>query len=275
VIGVTELLATLPFGAGGGAALILLIVLSRRGGESRPVQRAPLPVVAVVLAALTIPAGLLASLGLGGLFVESLLLPPLAHTGQLVVSEPRAPSWAHLHASGLLAVWLALPGLLALGVLLVSRRRSWVFAGVLAAGGWLGFGIGVAAGLWLLPPAVVELAGGQLPGATVSLVHLVDSLVSGLMAFGVAGGCGPIVALLAARSWPALRRMLIATVVMPAGALLVAALATPPDIITQLLVAVPIGASWLAGLATGAVVVALRRRRRQPRCVVAPRRRGA
>jgi hypothetical protein len=265
VIGAVELLLTLLFALGGGGTLILLFVFLRRGAETGAEPRAPLPVIPTVLASLTIPAALVASLGLGGRFVESVLLPRLAGVGQLLLTDGRDPFAAHVHASWLLAVWLALPGTIALGVLLASRRRSWIAALGLAVSGWLGFGVGIGAGLWLIPTATAGIASSQLPGAMVSLVDLVKAVVAGLTVLGVAGACAPIVGLLAMSSWPALRRMLLATAVMPAVALAVAALATPPDALSQLLVGATIGSSWLVGLAAGAVIRVLRRDRGRPR----------
>jgi len=162
---------------------------------------------------------------------------------------------------GLAVAWFVLPGLLATGGLLGSRRRSWRWAAGLAAVGWAGFGLGLAAGVVVVVPLVTGMYDRSLPGTMVHLVGPVSSVVKGVLVFGVAGACGAVAWFLAGSSPEALRRIVQLTLLMPAGALLVAAMTTPADLMTQLAAAALIGVSWLMGLGAGAITTSLRRPR--------------
>jgi Sec-independent protein secretion pathway component TatC len=81
--------------------------------------------------------------------------------------------------------------------------------------------------------------------------ELVETSAAFLMTFGVVGACGPSVFVVAAGSQTGMRRMLLATLGMPGGALLFGAIYTPPDVLTQMLAAAMVAVSWLLGLAAG------------------------
>ena len=259
-MGVIELLLSLLFAVGGGAALVVGLVIAARRQHPPPPTRPPLPRLPLVVALLSLIAAPALGLQLGGLALEHLLLPWLSTQASLVMTAPQDPHAAQLRCAGLVTLWMALPGLLAVGWLLLSRTRSGWSTLLLGSLGWLGFGAGMAFAWWLVLPQAMDTLGASMPGASVDLVPMVGAVVAGLAALGTAGACGPVVWLLAGSSRRALGRMVLATAAMPAGALIVAALTTPPDVLSQLILATLIGLAWLVGLAGGAVTVALRGR---------------
>jgi Sec-independent protein secretion pathway component TatC len=255
-----ELLLALVLGLGGVVVLVLTVVVGRGREPGPPVtSRPPLPLLPISLALLTVFAAPLLGMGLGGVVTERLLLPVFSGLGSLALTTPPDPTWARLRGGGLLTLWLALPGLLATAWLLLARARSWQGASLLGALGWLGFGGGLAVGRWLVLPAALSGMSSPGPELAVALDDVVAMATAGMLALGVAGASGPVVWMLAGSSRRALRRMLQATAVMPAGALALGALTTPPDVVSQLVVAAMLGLCWLAGLAAGAVTMALRR----------------
>ncbi len=257
-MGLLELLLAIPLAVGGGAVTLVLAVLAWRNPGAASPARSPLPLPPLLLSLLCVITAPLIGVGLGALALEHLLLPQL-ELARLVITAPQDQLGAQLRGAGLLTAWLALPGMLAAARLLLSRDRSWKAAALLGSVGWLGFGLGLVMGRWLVLPAVLgELA---VPGSeiTIELTQAAGMAASAQLALGVVGACGPVVWLVAGSSHVALRWTTIATMLMPAGALTLAALTTPPDVISQVVVAALIGLCWLVGLALGAVTVKLRR----------------
>jgi Sec-independent protein secretion pathway component TatC len=258
MMGLIELLTTAVLALGGGAVFVAALVAARRGrGELD--ARPPLPLLPLVVALLAVTAAPLVGLLLSGPSADLLLLPAFPNEHLIISTSPAEVFAAQLRGGGLITLWFALPGLLATGWLLTAHTRSWTGAALLGGLGWLGFGTGLALGRSLVVPAVMTMAVNPEIGAHVRLGELVATSAAALLVMGGVGACIPVVAVLAGASRRALRRMSIATAVMPAGALLVAGLTTPPDLISQLLVAIVIGLCWLVGLGAGALWVVLRR----------------
>ncbi len=259
MIGPIELVFTAVTALAGGIAWVAGLVLLRRGAPADPVERAPLPWIPLVLALLAVPAALPAGLLLGGFVIDGVLLAVGADGGRVVLREPGDVLATYPSGMALVSLWFLLPGLLASAALLVSRERRWPWALLLAATAWVGFGLGLVLGavVWV-PMALGALEQGST-GIAVSLVDLISSIVGGMATFGVAGACAPVAWVLAGRSLEALRTTALSTLWMPGGALLVAMVTTPPDPMTQLVVATFIGTSWLLGLGAGAITAWLRR----------------
>jgi len=243
-----------------GVTLLVLALrrTARRLGATRP-ARAALPVLPLLIALLALLVAPVLGLVLRELVLEHLLLPCFGNEALLLVTSPTVPLLAGLYGGGLLALWLALPGLLASGWLVLSRRRTWTTALLLGILGWTGFGLGLSLGRWLVLPAMLGGLSATMGEASFDLSELARAASTGLAVLGLAGACAPVVWLLSSSSKNALLRVLLASLAMPAGALVIGALTTPPDLISQLLVATLLGLSWLAGLAAGAVTVLLRR----------------
>jgi len=260
-MGVIELLLSVLFTVGGTIVMALVLLLARRSQGEAPGPRPPLPLLPLLVAALVVVSAPAIGLGLGGVALEHLLLPASVDQLRVVQTSPTDLIGAQLRGAGLLALWLALPGLLAAGRLLLGRDRSWRAAWLLGAGGWMGFGAGLVLGRWVLLPAAMGVLVPPGPEFTLALVDMAGTAAATLLALGIAGALAPVVWLLAGASRAALRLTFIATAAMPAAALIVAGLTTPPDLISQLVVASAMGLCWLAGLCAGALTVFLRRGR--------------
>ncbi len=258
-MGPVELLLGLLTGAVGVAVLVVLALVLRRRDAPAVEPRAPLPWLALLLALLGLLVSPLLGFGLGGVVLEGLVSPCVDGLGAATVGELHEPVLARVYAGGLVALWLGLPAALALGWLLGSRSRSVGGAVALAVLCLGGFTLGVLLGrLWVVP-AVTQGLGELLPGASVQLLELVRTVVSALAVLGLAGACAPVAWLLSSRSQSALLWTAVASAAMPGCVLVVAAIATPPDLISQLLVALLLGTSWLLGLGAGALSSLVRR----------------
>lgn len=260
MMGLLELLLTAVLALGGGAVFVAALVMVARRAHGEQSERPPLPQLPLVVALLSIVSAPLVGLLLSAPTAELLLLPALPDKQLIISTSPTEVFAAQLLAGALLTLWFALPGLLATGWLLLAPTRSWSGAALLGGLGGLGFGTGLALGRWLVVPVVLTATVSPEIGAQVRLGLLTTASARALLILGVAGACLPVVAVLAGASRSALRRMSIVTLLMPAGALLMAALTTPPDLISQLVVAFVIGLCWLLGLGGGALAVPLRRR---------------
>lgn len=213
---------------------------ARTDGEEAPPLRRPVPWLAMLLfLGLLVPAAVAAVLG--GPSVVKLVTDgtPVA------VASPEDIAASAVVGALLLFVWLGLPIGVAIGSLLVSARRSVGVAAALAASAWVAAGIGGWVGLhlhWLVLSAS--------PGTFEGLLGLLGSVRSGAEAmarFGLAAAVLPLVAIggLAART----RSIVGASLAMPAAALAIAAVWSPPDVVSQIRTAVPIGMAWTVGLA--------------------------
>jgi len=162
---------------------------------------------------------------------------------------------------------------LAVGIALVRRggspppratRLDRAWPRVLVGGGLAGLGLCLGAALAhsIVVPAAIARFAELEPDLYLRPAQVTSATVAAMVVLGLAGACGPVAWLLSAGSRRAVRRTLLATTAMPATALLIAALATPPDVITQLLAALVLGLPWLLGLAAGAATVLVVGRRR-------------
>ncbi len=261
MIGPLELVLTVSAIAAGGAVGIAWFVTARGREPSPHDGRAPLPVIPLLLSLVPVLSAVPVGLVVGGVLCEILLKTVPPSGAEFVVSHPGLVSPAlHLRGAALMAVWTALPGLLGAGRILVSFERSWRGSLLLGAVAWVGFGAGLAAGAAIVAPLTSGLLAGPFPDAAISPEALVSPVLGGMAVFGVAASSGSVAWVLAASSPRALRGTLLWTAAMPAGALLVAAVTTPPDPFSQLVAAILIGGSWLAGLGAGALTARLRRR---------------
>jgi hypothetical protein len=250
MFGALELLTTVVAGGLGFLAFTLLVLKGRRDGIPKPVRPRP-PVIPLLAAASCAGAAVLIGLALSSAAIDLLLAMALPSVTTVTSGTASDAYAAQLHVGSVLATWFALPWVLAVVTLLAQQRRSWVRIFALSTASWHGFAGGLAAGVWLLPTMLQTLFVGHVPGATVSMHELVETSAAFLMTFGVVGACGPSVFVVAAGSQTGMRRMLLATLGMPGGALLFGAIYTPPDVLTQMLAAAMVAVSWLLGLAAG------------------------
>jgi hypothetical protein len=159
---------------------------------------------------------------------------------------------------------LILPGLCTLVWPLISNDKTVRVALRSAVCCWIGLLAGLvlafATELWPLPSLVSapHAAGSSGIAVALSLREVVSLAVSGLLAYGVAG-------VLLAAAWQlvvqsqAPRRMLRNIVFMPVGLLALSAVLSPPDVVTQMLLAGALGLFWLGGLAAGFATCSLRK----------------
>lgn len=263
MIGPLELVLTAAATAVGGAVGVGWFLIRRGREPAPPGERPPLPLLPLLLSLVPVMAAIPVGLLAGGILVEVMLdlVPPL-DTALFVSRSGSEVTELYLHAAGLVAIWLALPGLLGGGWLLVSRERSWRWALVLGVAGWIGGSVGLAFGASHVAALVAQELHSPIGGLALSAEAFLSPFLAGVAGWGVVGASGPVAWVLAASSVRCTIRALLWTAAMPAGALFVAALTTPPDVLTQLAVAILIGGSWLAGLGAGAVTARLRRGRR-------------
>lgn len=243
------LMATMP-------AVVVLFFAWRQGLFASSGDRPPFPVGAGWVCAAVMVFGALVGFGFGAVLpLEWVSLP---EGGQLVVSSAADVFFGPLCMGLVGATWLALPGGAALGWLVLSKRRSLRaaagFGGLVA----LGFGAGSALGLTLAPIALRALS-APLEGleATMMLDDAIGVVSRLSFALGVAGATILGVAAAGSRSRVALRRTFVLGAAVAPVALLFAALATPPDIVTQLILAGVLFVAWCAGVALAAGVRAI------------------
>jgi Sec-independent protein secretion pathway component TatC len=251
-MGLLEMLLVVLAAAGGALGLALWVLLSRRSPAPETAPRAPLPLLALLFAFAWVLLSPLLGFGLGGLLLEQ-LVPEASSLEWIAVGSPGDALAARLLGGALLAAWFVLPGLLAAAWLLASRLRRWTSAWGLGGLGWLGFGAGLALGHWVVLPRALDSLVAVGPELHLGLLDLAWMSAKGMGALGVAGATLPVLWMLAASSHRALQLCVAATALMPVAALLLSALCTPPDVLSQLLLATLMGMSWLFGLAGGAV----------------------
>ncbi|MCB9678133.1 MAG: hypothetical protein H6737_23735 [Alphaproteobacteria bacterium] len=240
-MGLLEILLFLPSLVPLGVGVWLL-------GRS-PTVRAPLPWLALLACGLGVLAAGVAGLAMGPVLYGSLSMPGLVFGfGPTVVRAERT-------CSVFLAGGMALPFLAAAGSIALSENRSW--ARGLETGAAVGLGFPAGAALFY---AALGDPARELFEASGSVEHaaFVEALVRALGACGVAGAVLLAVPTVAGRSREALRRAAQATLALPSLALGVGALASPPDPVSQVLLALPIAVAWGLGLALGAAIASWR-----------------
>jgi sec-independent protein translocase protein TatC len=181
---------------------------------------------------------------------------------------------------GLVELLLSLVGVLGGAVLLMALlrmgRRSeppattgtplalWPLLATLFGGG-LGFAVGAALGYALLLPRLLDELYAVDPAPMIGAGALAATTLRVVLACGLAGALPLALAPVAGSSARAMKRALLATALMPGFALALAALLTPPDVLTQLVVAAAFGLLWLLGIGLGGVGLWARRRTLAPR----------
>lgn len=250
-MGLFELIGVLLSFLVGAVGLGLWWGLVRQAREQPP-RRAPLVLWPVVASGASVPLALGLSLALGHSLIWQ-LLGTYGAEGYLYL-DPLHAFWPSLQAAGALFLWLGPPGLLALAWLLASRSRSLAVAAWLSAGWGLGFGAGGVLARALLLPHLMEWLGMDM---VVSLPQAVGVMLEGMVALGLATALPPVVGAL---TWSHPRRMLGLSVLFPAVAAVLGAVLTPPDVLSQLLVAGGLCLGWGVGLVGGLLV---KRRSRQ------------
>lgn len=219
--------------------------------RSRPDERAPMPWLALLVCG----GGVVPALG-GGALLGPVLHDRLMRPGLVFTFGPSAAR-AQLACAACVALGLALPFIAAASSLVLSRQRSARQAATLGVAVLVGYPTGACALLWVLGDPMQSFAES---GARMDIGEFVVAMAWALGAAGLAGATFAGVAAVAGRSKEALRTMAIATLGLPLYALGIGAAASPPDVVTQVLLAAPIVACWVVGLAVGAGLVALRER---------------
>jgi len=255
MLGVAELvlsvLACLVFGAA-GAALLASSMRKRKSSKAPTADRPPVDLMSTLLVAASIPVLAIAGFALGGAFLQSAVLGPLGGSGvSFAVTSPSGGLASQLRMGAVLASWWAAPSFSLLLWLVFSSSRSLRRGLVLAATVFCMAGASGAIGLELVVPAVASLA---RPGVGMLLLDdAVGMVASGIFAFGLGAACLAAVWIVGSSSKRALRRVLLGSVIMPPVSLIVAALLTPPDVVSQILVAFLLGVFWIAGLGLAAL----------------------
>jgi hypothetical protein len=178
----------------------------------------------------------------------------------LIQQHPSDGWLAFAYAGGLIAVWAATPGAAVMGWLLLSPRRSSLQALLFAAVVWVGGTLGLLAGVSLASKSMeLAFAGGPLmPDLRVDIADLVAMAVRAGLGGGFCGGSAAAVCVMAASSPRGLQAALWATTALPLVVAIVSAIATPPDVTSQLLFAIPVTVVWMVGLGLGAGLQAVR-----------------
>jgi Sec-independent protein secretion pathway component TatC len=247
-------LAAIP----GGVA----IALARRGGWLlAPVARPPFPTKAGILTTAAAVLGAIAGLVLGAALLEPTIPSSLPEHATIAVSSPAEALVAQLRIGAVVATGLALPGFAALGWLARSHDRSARAAALFGVVVALGFAAGAAAG-WLLAPlgssALYLTAGGLGIAPTIGLDDLAAQQAAGAFGLGIAGALLTAAAAGASRTIAALKATLALTGATVPASLLLAAILTPPDVVSQLMLATALIGAWLAGLAIGGAILFVR-----------------
>ena len=242
---------------------IVILFVARRGGWLlAPVARPPFPKKAAIIAGAAMILGAAAGFAIGAASFELFLEWSLPEGTQIVIAQPAELLVVRLRLGAVPAVWLALPGGAALGWLARSRDRSPRAAALFGVVVALGFGVGAATGLALAPAALAALI-GSFDGLSFGDVRLDDvvAMHTGLsFSLGVAGALLTGAAVAASRTPTAFKAALAVSGAMIALLLLVAGIATPPDLVSQLLLAVVLIGAWVAGLVLAGVMLAVRAR---------------
>lgn len=240
------------------AALGVRFIPKEKKDDEAPASH-PLPIGALLVAAVSV----LAAPGLSWALSPQLVSYVVASVPtELIVADPRDPLLARVYAAALIAAWAQLPGLAAIAWLLLSSRRSLRGAAIFATATWVGSTLAMAIEFALLPRAVEGLVDGVSGlGVAVGLLDVMSLSVRAALGFAACGAGLGAAWVAAAWSRRGLRAVLWASAAMPFVASLVAALATPPDVVSQLLMAVVIAACWMLGLGGGVATRAVMSRR--------------
>lgn len=240
--------------AAGGAAsaairwAIKAVIPSLR--ELRGASASPLPVTTLIAAA----ASLLA-VPLCAWWGSSRWVGWVAQSAPdgLVQVSPSDRWLAVVYAAALIAIWAATPGVAALAWLVVSPGRRWGRAVVFALVTWLGATLGLAGGAQLALASLDSMIAAMhaTVGVSIAFLDLVGMTVRAGLGGGFAGACAAAVCGVAASSRNGSRAAWRATAMLPFVATLTGALATPPDVRSQLSFAVAFTMLWMTGLGLG------------------------
>jgi hypothetical protein len=248
MVGFAEVFLTAFFAIG--------VVLAVVGLRRFPMQTsAPSPALATPVVASIAVCAMAAGMWWSTPFAEA-LLPHLANrTGAPILDPPNQRlGWA---PSALLGTWLATPPAASLLWLLLPTNRRLGPSALLGGLMWCAFSVGAGVGLWVVGLSFAEQPTPDAPpllGAT-ALLNMAARAGLGL---GFSAVLTVGVWFVAASSASALRAVLITTAAMPCAALALAALLTPPDVVSQLMLATCFGTGWLIGLVLGALTGAAR-----------------
>lgn len=212
------------------------------GWRMRPQERPSVPVWPLLACVAWMLPALMAGLLLGPALRDRILQPGLvfAFGGADAATQLRCAAWVTFSVwlpAGAAAVWLVL-----------SPERKVRDAAAVALAVAIGYAAAVVLGWPRLTQALIELGGIDAEG-------LVDAVTMGAFALGMGGATFTGTAVGASRSRASLRLAAICVLGLPAWALGIGALASPPDPTTQLLIGIPIGLGGLLGLAVAAVWV--------------------
>jgi hypothetical protein len=245
-MGLVELLLWLPFAALAMGMATWLLVSRDRDAVTSP--SAPLPVLPALLALLWVVVSPLPGLALGSLGWTLLI----SGAEDLVTVDPARDQGAVVwSAIGLAVTWWIVPGVATLGWLALSARRSVPVALGFAGVTWLGATVGAVVGWMLALPTLPPLP--DAIQVSISIAALAAARRQAMLGLGAAGACLGV-GVVAASSRDGLRGTLWATLALPCLALTVGAFTTPPDVVSQILMAFPVVACWLLSLGIGAVV---------------------
>lgn len=224
--------------------------------------RAKLPWVGVIIGLVAIVAAPAVGSVLGPGWSEALAS---SVTGDLILTDARDPWAARAYAIAALTILAAVPGVACVVWLVASVRRSLamacLFAGVSSLFGAVGVMRAGSMHRAMLQSVAVIGSDPLSEGAVqFTLVSVVSSGVRLALGLGLCGATVGAVAVAAAASAKGLRVALWATVGLPLGAAVFAALCTPPDVGSTLIFMGSVVLCWLLALGFGAAVGVWRQR---------------
>lgn len=241
--------------------LVAAALLHRRAVAR--VDRPPIPIVATgaaaSLALVAVPIGVV----LGFVSFPGLVAHAVPTAGVVFLTGVEDSFLAPARLGVALGAALALPGLAALGALLLARDRSVGFALRLALAVASGAIAGGLVGALVLAPRAVEwlLGSDAVQLGYLGYGDLAGFLAGTILGPALAGAILAGVATAGSRSREGLRVALAWTAAVPGLALAAAAPLTPPDLVSQLALALVLGAAWSTGLIVAGVVRLVRRSR--------------
>jgi len=158
-------------------------------------------------------------------------------------------------------LWLAAPALSLIAVALASSRRRSADAFIVAGFALGGATAGLLLGLWLAQLALLTALSPELDGISAAprLLDTVAAMALFAAATTVAGAAIGAVGPAAALTRRSRRVVLLCSTAAPALLMGLSALATPPDVISQVVLALPLGVLWLLALGVGSVLCPLRK----------------
>lgn len=189
------------------------------------------------------------------------LLARLPVGGHMIATSVTAPFFVPMKVAMLAAVVIALPHTLyqlwafvAPG--LYPRERH--FAGPVVVSGTLLFLAGMAFAYFLVFPVIFGFFVGIAPAGVAVMTDIgsyFDFVIALFLAFGIAFEVPVVVVLLARLGWVSVDKLKAIRAYVIVGAFIVGAIFTPPDVVSQIMLAIPLWVLYELGVVVARYVV--------------------